>query len=189
MLKASPETVATTIQALRHQEVMPAHTAQSFIRNVRGEFNEIEAFLVEDGEYFVERYLYGTYTYGTMEEDDVNNLHWYLASGLPLLMDPVTTVNVTGVLPTRLPLGYNEPVRAVVLRERWNEQVNEADQWFDWVVVNDGKYAEWLSAASAWTWLKEYGDREACHYHLVKRDHVMNVPILKGVLYELPELQ
>ena len=123
-----------------------------------------------------------------MEEDDVNNLHWYLTPGLPTLLDSVTAVNITGELPPMLPLAYNAPVQAIVLREMRNEQTGEANQWYDWVIYN-GKCATWLNAASAWEWLKEHGDREACYYHLVKRDHVMNVPVLRGILYELPELQ
>jgi hypothetical protein len=181
LLKASPETVAMTLGALSYNEVISTRSAEG-MRNP--DHNYVVAYRVADGVYFVERCLKGEYTYGAVEEQDVDNLHWYLAEGIGLL-DPVSAVNITGELPLMLPVDYAGPVNAIVLKSSEGHD-HPQNQWYEWVMHN-GKLARWMTAASAWGWLKEYGDGDPDYNHLVREGFLIRVPQLQGTLHKLQE--
>lgn len=189
MSKASPETVATTIQALRYNEIASVRTAEGM---KDPDNNRVEAYLVEDGDYFVERCMNGLYTYGVIEEQDLDNLHWYLAEGRAI-MDVLDAVNLTGELPPLLPFEYEGRVNAIVLKQSEGHEHPE-NQWYEWVTVDNpvrvGKIrACWVSAALARIWIVEYGTEDACNYQLVPEHSFMRAPILSGTLRPVTEVQ
>jgi hypothetical protein len=189
MSKASPETVATTIQALRHHEVLSVRTAEGM---KDPDNNRVEAYLVEDGDYFVERCMNGVYTYGVIEQQDLDNLHWYLAEGRSI-MDILDAVNLTGELPPFRPSEYEGRVNAIVLKQSGGHDQHE-NQWYEWVMVDGLDPVGWVrvcwgSAALARTWIAEYGTEDLCNYQFVPEHSFIRSPILSGTLRPVTEVQ
>ena len=171
-----------TIQALRYHEVPSDRTAQSLVGNSLGELDEIEAYLVGDGEYFVERYLEGTYTYGAINEADADNLHWYLAERRHI-MGLLDAINLTGEIPSILHKDHAGPVNAIVLKSSEGHE-HPQNQWYEWVNLG-GKRALWMNPSAAKEWLHEHGKEETYAYDLVPAHSFIRAPVLSGTLHKL----